>query len=50
MTHQAREDRASRPAPMRRAMEAPEMNMKPEDMPFDANRAISGGFETFVEA
>jgi uncharacterized protein YbaA (DUF1428 family) len=42
--------RAARDEGMRKAMEDPRMDHRPEAMPFDGKRMIFGGFEAIVEA
>ena len=42
--------RAARDEGMRKAMEDPEMEHAPQDMPFDGKRMIFGGFEVIVQA
>ena len=42
--------RAARDEGMRKAMEDPRMDHRPDAMPFDGKRMIFGGFEAIVEA
>lgn len=41
--------REARDAGMKKVMEDPRMDMKPEQMPFDAKRMIFGGFQMIVD-
>lgn len=43
-------DKATRDKGMEKSMADPRMDHKPEDMPFDGQRMIFGGFETIVDA
>ena len=42
--------KAARDEGMKKAMEDPRMQYKPEEMPFDGKRLIYGGFEVIVDA
>jgi uncharacterized protein YbaA (DUF1428 family) len=43
-------DKATRDQGMAKSMADPRMDHKPEDMPFDGQRMIFGGFATIVDA